>query len=272
MKLATVANIWEDGRVTIFVPEPRDGTAGHAHERVAEQLRSAMLSQVIAPGSKLPAENDLAEAFKVSRATVREALRSLTAENLIETRRGVTGGSFVAEPSLERMSERLQVGLALLTSSSALSLDHFMEVRSFLEIPACGVAAIRRTDEELDRLLKATDPVEQSLADRELYHYNRDFHFQILEICHNPLLRLAAEPIFLVLQTCLDRSKLGVKFHRAVRRHHRDIASAFEAEDAVAAEELMADHLTWLESYYRKVWQLPESGTARHGQDASEGD
>ena len=72
-----------------------------AYEVVAEQLRSEILEGARAPGTRLSNEIVLAEELGVSRATVREALRLLGAENLIRTAKGAGGGSFVTVPSAD---------------------------------------------------------------------------------------------------------------------------------------------------------------------------
>jgi GntR family transcriptional repressor for pyruvate dehydrogenase complex len=241
-----------------LVSDPGSDTDnGHAYERIAGQLRSAILSRATPPGARLPKENELAAIFGVSRATVREALRSLAAEDLITTRKGATGGSFVAEPSIEQLSDRLRAGLSMLTPTSAISLEQFMELRRFLEISASRVAATRRTSEEVAILSSAVPSRLDSLSEEEHYHHNRDFHFVLAEMCHNPLLLLAAEPVFLVLQTCLDRTKMQAGFHRTVSRHHRAIARAVHDQAGDLAAELMAEHLAWLEPCYRRVWREP---------------
>jgi DNA-binding FadR family transcriptional regulator len=234
-----------------------DTTTKSNYEYIAERLRTAILSQELLPGSKLPNENELSEKFRVSRATVREALRGLAAENLIITRQGTAGGSFVSEPSIGQLSRRLQGGLSRLTSSAGISLENFMEMRGFLEVPAAALAAERRTGDDLELLEQTLPSPRLSIPDQERYHSNRDFHFVIIDICHNPLLRLASEPVFFVLQTCLDRARLPESFHGTVTRQHRGIANAIRAKNGDLALQLMQDHLSWLEPRYRRVWQVP---------------
>ncbi|MGC9963002.1 MAG: GntR family transcriptional regulator [Acidimicrobiales bacterium] len=238
-----------------LVPDPGNETGRYAYQRVAEQLRSAILSQSIPPGRRLPTEHELAKIFAVSRATVREALRSLAAENLITTKRGVAGGSSVAEPSVDRLVERLQLELGLLANTSHVSYENFVELRTFVEVPASRLAATRRNDSELFRL--EPEPAEATLAEVQMYRRGRDFHFAVVEMAHNPLLRIAAEPIFLVVQTSLDRERLGPSFHATVSRHHRAIGKAIRDRDEGRAGDLMRDHLDWLEPHYRRVWREP---------------
>ena len=73
---------------------------------VAARVRTAILEQQLPPGSSLPGELELIEHFGVSRASIREALRLLEAEGLIEVRRGVRGGVFTVEPSTSKLTAR----------------------------------------------------------------------------------------------------------------------------------------------------------------------
>lgn len=242
------------------MPVDKNETAArYSYEHIAEQLRAAILSQDFLPGTRLPNENELSEMFQVSRTTVREALRGLAAENLITTRKGTAGGSFVTEPSVTQLAESLQVGLSMLASTTRISLDHFMELRRLLEVPSADLAAARRTGDDLASLEETIPPTRASLSDQQQYHSNRDFHFVIINIVHNPLLRLAVEPMFVVLQTRLDRTRLPASFHTSVTRQHRAIAGAIQARDGGLACQLMQEHLDWLHPRYRRVWQTPAS-------------
>jgi DNA-binding FadR family transcriptional regulator len=225
----------------------------YEYERIAEQLRSLIVSGEIRPEHRLPSESDLAEMFGASRATVREALRCVAAEGLITTRKGMTGGSFATSPSAADTSERLRLGLNLLSPS--LSLEDFMEIRAFLEVPGSRLAASRRTDEEMASLASTMPGRPVPSSDIEYHESNRDFHFVLIEMCHNPLLRLTAQPMFLVLQTGLDRTRLPHNFHTTVLRHHRAIAVAVQEQECDLAAQLMAEHLEWLTPRYRRVWR-----------------
>src|SRR3954453_3792311 len=76
-------------------------------ELIVDQVRQLIRQQQLNPGDRLPAERDLCERFGVSRVTVREALRVLEANGLVEIRVGARGGAFVTTPSSERLGARL---------------------------------------------------------------------------------------------------------------------------------------------------------------------
>ena len=75
------------------------------YEQVADQIRELIISGTIERGERLPNETALASEFGVSRATVREALRLLAAQDLIRTAKGAGGGSYVTLPTVDRISE-----------------------------------------------------------------------------------------------------------------------------------------------------------------------
>ena len=74
------------------------------------------------------------------------------------------------------------------------------------------------------------------MPELQLYRRGRDFHFAIVEMAHNPLLRIAAEPDLLVVQTSLDRERLGPSFHAAVARQHLAIAKAISERERNARQ------------------------------------
>ena len=226
-----------------------------AYEQVADQLYELIVRGELARGERLPNENALAHEFGVSRATVREALRHLAAQNLIHTAKGAGGGSYVTMPTADHISEFLRSSLNLLTEAQDVSLEELLEARAALEVPAAGLAAKRRRAEDIVRLREAipASPLELSTLDQ--FAFNEQFHSVVIETCGNVLLTVAAQPVFSVLQTNLARSSLGQRFHRSINDQHRSITAAIEAGDARAAEREMASHLEFLRPFYEKAWR-----------------
>lgn len=226
-----------------------------AYEQVADQLRELIAEGTLRAGERLPTETELARQFAISRATVREALRVLAAQNLIRTSKGASGGSFVALPTVDHISEFMRSTLALLTESESLSLEQLLQARELIEIPAARLAATERSEEHLARMAEAMPSEALALPTTEQFAHNRSFHAAVAEACGNPLLHIALQPIFSVLQTHLARSALGTNFNRSIHDHHREITAAIEAGDADAAGELMKSHLDFLRPAYEVAWR-----------------
>jgi len=222
---------------------------------VAAALRARVVDGTLRPGARLPNEAALAQEFGVSRPTLREALRSLAAQDLIRTAKGAGGGSYVTLPSVEGVSSFLHSSIALLADAKDVTLEDLLVARELLEIPAARIAARRRRTDDLDRL-RATIPDQPlRLGPDQQYVYNQEFHSFLIDCCGNALLAMAAQPIFGVLQRNLARSRLGARFHRAVNDQHRAIAAAIERGDADAAGKEMHAHLEYLRPYYERAWR-----------------
>jgi GntR family transcriptional repressor for pyruvate dehydrogenase complex len=205
----------------------------------------------------------LAGELGVSRATVREALRLLGAENLIRTAKGAGGGSFVTVPSAKGLSASLRSGLGRLAHAEHVTLNELLEARELLEVPAARLAARRRAEEDVTRLRESIPGDPLKLGTQEQFVYNRDFHSIVIDACGNTMLAVAAQPIFEVLQTHLQRSRLGRAFHRAINEHHHAVADAIDAADEEAAGEQMFEHLEFLRPYYEQAWRAAARARAR---------
>jgi DNA-binding FadR family transcriptional regulator len=230
-------------------------TASKAYELIAERLRERVIVGDLQPGERLPNESTLATDFGVSRATVREALRVLAAQNLIRTAKGAGGGSYVTLPSVDGVSAFVQSSISLLADADDVTLEELLEARELLEVPAARLAAARRSEEELERLREAIPDEPLRLGTQRQFVYNQDFHLAVIDGSRNALLTIAAAPVFAVLQRNLARSKLGARFHRTINEHHRGIAAAIEAGDADRAGDEMYAHLEWLRPYYERAWR-----------------
>lgn len=226
-----------------------------AYEQVADQLRGLIISGELALGARLSNENILARDFGVSRATIREALRVLAAQNLITTAKGAGGGSYVTRPTVDHISEFLRSSINLMTESRDLSLEELLEARDLLEVPAARLAAERRRDADLAVLEAAIDDEMLQLPANEQFAINKDFHSTLIAACGNKLILIAAQPLFTVLQTHLVRSNLGRSFHSGIHEQHRAIAAAVAGGRPAEAEGEMRAHLDFLRPYYDRAWK-----------------
>jgi DNA-binding FadR family transcriptional regulator len=236
-----------------------------AYEAVAARLREQILGGELAPGDRLPTEPELSVRYGVSRSTVREALRVLSSQNLVETTRGVSGGSFVVHPRAEHVRDYLEVALGLLAVGEQVDVAALLEVRDLLEVPAAGLAAEHATKDQLDAL-RATllDPAHTDA--RELHECNHRFHALLVTAAGNPLLEVVAQPVFRTLVTRFARGEAELPFWEEVVDDHRVILAAVEAGDAERAQELTRAHLARLRASYVRIEQEqrsePDASTA----------
>ncbi|MEU3270488.1 GntR family transcriptional regulator [Saccharomonospora sp. NPDC006951] len=223
-----------------------------AYDRLAGKIREQILAGELSPGDRLPTEPELSSYYQVSRNTAREALRALASQGLLTVRRGAAGGTFVAIPPPQQISDSLQTSLALLADTAHLPVSSLLEIRDMLEVPAAEMAALRHTDEELAMIRDSLfDP--ELIEPRNVFASNRDFHAGVLRAAHNPLLEVLAEPVFRVLKRRFLRENASVDFWRQVDIDHREILFCLEVRDQAGAREATRAHLRYLRSTYERI-------------------
>jgi len=216
-----------------------------AYQVLADELREEITSGRLQPGSRLPPEPELCVRSGVSRSTVREALRLLASQHLIVTTRGVTGGSFVAHPDAEQLSEALSTGLTLLSNSAEVGMADLLELRRALEVPAAGLAAQRRTDANLIEMRGAMfDPDLDELETMLAAH--AAFHSAIASATGNPLFELVTRPLYHVTYGEEVVENLPGDYWERINADHRELLSCVKSGDAGAAMEVGRRHLDYI--------------------------
>ena len=209
---------------------------------VAEAIRTIkdmILDGRLAPGQRLPPERSLSEALGVSRPTVREAIRSLQAMNILESRHGA--GTFVASLSVDELLRPLQFVLAL----AGGGLDHLFEVRLLLEPGAAALAAARASEEQIAGLRDCAARAEaEAVEDPEaMLTLDTELHERIVEASGNPLLQhLWAATSALGAESRAYTVRLPGVRPQTISEHHA-IVEAIAARDAAAAEAAMTAHI-----------------------------
>jgi len=155
-----VADHVEDGALTASIGD--DLRLPKLSHIVAGRLRDQIASGKLKPGSMLMPENKLLEIFKVSRPTLREALRILEAESLIGIGRGMRSGAVVLAPSMQKATEYANV---MLVSEGVTMLD-LHEARMFFEPPIIRALKGRALADATSKLRNCIDSIQKALIDR----------------------------------------------------------------------------------------------------------
>lgn len=225
-----------------YAPRPRQRGRGLAHSLV-DDFGARIRDGVLRPGDKLPTESEIMQAFGVSRTVVREALSKLQAGGLVETHHGV--GTFVLQPRAGGVF-RLDPG-EIATSVDVLAV---LELRISLETESAGLAATRRTEEQLLAMRQALDSFERNVAVAgDTVAPDFRFHFEIAQATGNPYF---ADIMSHLGTTIIPRTRIsairnldrnGVYLSR-VNREHEEIYAAIARRDAESARAAMRIHLT----------------------------
>ncbi|MEU4162761.1 FadR/GntR family transcriptional regulator [Actinoplanes sp. NPDC026670] len=221
-----------------------------AYQQLADELRAEITSGRLQPGERLPPEPELCVKIGVSRSTVREALRLLASQHLIVTTRGVTGGSFVAHPDAEQLADGLSTGFALLSHSAAVGLADLLELRRALEVPAAGLAAVRREEAHLGELRGALFDPDIDDFDTMLAAHS-SFHRAIAKATGNPLFELVGRPLYQATYGEEVIGSLPDGYWAQIDSDHRSLVERIAAGDAEGATRAASAHLDYIASTVR---------------------
>lgn len=218
-------------------------------DSIAEQLKSKILSGVLKPGDKLPAERELVDQLKVSRPSVREALLKLEAQGLIYSRQGE--GTFV----LDALSTTITNPLANLLKDNPQALSDVMECRHGLEELAASYAAARAT--EMDRAI-----IRERFLALQAAHEKRDlpleakadaaFHMAIADASHNVALIHLTQSLFDLLGDVVlnnwEKIYTMEESYQAIHTQHGEIYAAIFSADSTVARHAAHEHLAYIEA------------------------
>jgi GntR family transcriptional repressor for pyruvate dehydrogenase complex len=204
-----------------------------ASDVLANELRERILTGDIAEGMRLPAERDLVDQTRMSRTTVREALRILEVQGLIRIKTGRTGGAFVQQPGEEAMASTVN----LLIRGRQIRLAALLETHEAIEPFCAGLAATHRTQEELDILGEANRRMTDDSADlAQFLQADVDWHVGVARASHNELLSGLMAAVSRAIYAATEGEKFGdVDVRHATSHAHTTITDAIAKQDANAA-------------------------------------
>lgn len=235
---------------SVLRPVLRPGNLTH---EITERLAAEITGGSLAPGSRLPTEQDMVEAMGVSRTVVREAVAALRAEGLVTTRQGA--GVFVAADAARRPFRLAADGL-----TSVDDVLEVMELRAGVETEAAGLAAARATRAACRRIATALNRIDAAIRRGESA-VDEDFAF------HSALAEATGNEQFAHFLTYLGRfiiprQSIRVAMHQPqgrraylemIQGEHRAIFAAVESGDVDGARDAMRRHLTNSQARYRNL-------------------
>lgn len=233
-------------------------------DQIADAIRSAIVAGELTLDERLPTEAELAESFGVSRPTIREALKRLAAKNLIRSRRGASGGNFVALPTDDQVRSDLRTTATLLVSHQIFSLADVAESRRLLESDCAALAARRRNEADLIDLAEVLRRQERpDLSDEEFCAADVDFHRLVVRAAHNSVLDYV---LVFALEALHPSTNLIVNRFRersdVLDLQHR-LFDAIQTGDPDAASAIVGEQMDQLTSIYDEAQAWVEARRAR---------
>ncbi|MGH3320092.1 MAG: FadR/GntR family transcriptional regulator [Streptosporangiaceae bacterium] len=218
-------------------------------EQIEEQIRGAILAGDLQAGDRLPRESSLAQQFNVSRSTVREALRALSAQNLVYKVPGAGGGTFVRNVDHRSLGSVLQESMHNLLQLGSIAFLEVAIVRQHLEVPSVRLAALNRTESDLAELRRIVDAERvASVDDPAVPELDAEFHGLIARASGNRVLASFVRALHRETEP-VHYLELSPDVGRTTVRQHTRIVKAIAARDADAGEEAIIEHLTYLREH-----------------------
>ena len=212
------------------------------YEEVVTQIHDLIREGKFKAGDQLPAERELAETFKVSRTSVREALRALETQGLVVSRTGA--GNFVADLPIES----LIAPLATLLIEEKNALADIFEMRKLIEPHIASLAAVRATKRDIERmkmiLNKQKEQVQQGATGVEA---DAEFHFAIGQATQNHALEKLVSGLMDILSHSREESLQTPGRTQASIDSHYKILYAIEDHDKEGARKAMLRHVEHVE-------------------------
>ncbi|MET8168325.1 FCD domain-containing protein [Streptomyces sp. NPDC005329] len=222
-----------DDRLT---PVLRPVRAGNGFEEALEQILQVVRLGLVPGGERLPAERDLAERLGISRVTLREVLKVLQDQGLVESRRGRYGGTFVLPRPDAGGEDELRRRIA------EVDVEDVLRFREVLEVGAAGLCAAHGLDDEqAGRLREAL----ARTADAPLADYRRldtMLHLTLAELSGSPSLTARYAAVRATVNDLLDCIPLLVRNLEHSQRQHMALVEAVLDGDADGAREMMREH------------------------------
>jgi GntR family transcriptional regulator, transcriptional repressor for pyruvate dehydrogenase complex len=221
--------------------------------QVADWFAREIRSGRLASGERLATEQQLIGQFKVSRTVIREAMASLRSEGLVVSRQG--SGVFVADHS-ESPTFRIMSGEV----RSLTDVQNVLQLRLAVEVEAVGIAAEKRTDEDLAQMRQFLETIDQSIAaGGSAVDADFAFHRAISTATGNPYFErfmYFLGPVVIPRQSIRPRSETPEQrrlYLEQVQIEHRGIYQAIEKRDVESARLTLRRHLEASRERYRRM-------------------
>jgi DNA-binding FadR family transcriptional regulator len=226
-------------------------------KQIAQTLRQAIVDGDLKVDERLPTEPELAQRFGVSRPTIREALKRLAAQNLIRSRRGPSGGTFVNRPDSDEAQNALTNMTSLLTTMGEFDLSDIAEARRELELLCVRLASERREQCHLDAMARELSlQKDASLPDQEFCASDVRFHRAIVDATDNTMLRFMMSSVIEAVQPIVNLIVFRFWDKEKTVAQHERILSAITDGDGERAAQAVLEQMDDLRERYAKAQEV----------------
>ncbi|MGI6317466.1 MAG: FadR family transcriptional regulator [Firmicutes bacterium] len=228
-------------------PEFKPYKKRSAHKYVSEMLKDYIISGVYSAGDQLPTEMELSQSLGISRAATREGLKELESLGLITTVQGYKGGRFVKKIN----SDIILNGLDLLIKTQKASFDELIEARKAIECITARMAALNRSEENLEAMAKVIDLRVDSKE--EFYSKTFELHEIVALASQNMVLFYIVQAIRKLIYQTYSNLTLEENDIELVMKTHYAIYNSIKKRDPEEAEKAMINDIEAYRKLYHEV-------------------
>jgi GntR family transcriptional repressor for pyruvate dehydrogenase complex len=205
---------------------------------VVDHITESILSGEMQPGDRLPIESELADQFNVSRTVIREAIKTLSAQGLVQV--APRRGTIITEPPIDTIIQNIQLRLKL----EDASFDDLLFSRRLLEVPIARLAAENANSHNLKVLEKHLLGMQDNLNDIDLFiFHDTAFHVEMARATQNLVLTLLIQ---IIVDLLGESRQIAVRVRGVTKRaleYHQKIFKAIQMKDSEEAAKLMDEHI-----------------------------
>jgi GntR family transcriptional repressor for pyruvate dehydrogenase complex len=207
------------------------------YEEVAKQIERLILNK-LSPGDKLPSERELAEMLKVSRSSIRDAIRGLELKGLVEPRQGA--GTIVRETSVDAVANPFARAL----ERRKEMVSELLDFRRMLEPPLAARAAAHVSADEVSEMEEILQRQQEKQSQGEAaIAEDTEFHYSVALASGNSVVLKVLDIVMDLLRETRERSLQVEGRPQKSLAGHRRILAAIKRHDAEAAKSAMRRHI-----------------------------
>ena len=214
-----------------------------AADVIVSAIRRRIVLERLPEGTVLPSETELTEMYGLSRGSVREGLRLLEQDGLIEIKRGPGGGIRARQPNIANAGYVASLRMSLMDTTAAELISFRLQIEPW----AAELAAEHATQDQRDHLL------EIARSDAYQSDQHADFHVELAAMTGNGVVQLVLEMLHSPIEMQVKVEESSESDISSAQRAHVKIAESIAAGNGARARRAMTSHLTgfreWLEQH-----------------------
>lgn len=224
---------------------------GTVVENVLHQIRNAISSGRFRSGDRLPSEFELMKELNVSRNSLREAMKILSAIGIVEIRRG--DGTYICTEIKPSMIDSVAYSV-LLESSSA---EELIEFRQTLDEDVLHMAVRKSTEEDIQQLQEYINQMRIKFANDEIgaaAKLDYKFHQYLAKCTRNRFLERMVLGVYDLFERSIEKNIRTEELFASADKHHQEMVNCIVQRDESRVEEVVSNSLsTWKKDVKRKI-------------------